>query len=239
MEQTTEAPSKDRRDILKGALAVAAGAAAATIATAGPAEAADGQNLALGAAATNQSSTKTLWTNDGTNWMLELNGNLGLRSTMNGSSPGYAVLAETNASGQAAVGANNDNASGFGVYGQADGADAIGTVARSDTGTGLKGWTQSGTAVLALAESGGVGLDVQGPALFSRSGRATVGAGKASVKVSGQMIAPGTMVLAVLQQQRAGVWVTAAVPAPAGDTFAIYLNKSVGKKTKVAWFLVG
>ena len=109
---------------------------------------------------------------------------------MNGSSPGYAVLAETNASGQPAVGANNDNASGFGVYGQADGADAIGTVARSDTGTGLKGWTQSGTAVLALAESGGVGLDVQGPAMFSRSGRATVGAGKASVKVSGQTIAP-------------------------------------------------
>lgn len=239
MEETTEAPSKDRRDILKGALVVAAGAAAATIATAGPAKSADGQNLALGAAATNQSSTKTLWTNDGTNWMLELNGNLGLRSTMNGSSPGYAVLAETNASGQPAVGANNDNASGFGVYGQADGADAIGTVARSDTGTGLKGWTQSGTAVLALAESGGVGLDVQGPALFSRSGRATVGAGKASVKVSGQTIEAGTLVLAVLQQQRAGVWVTAAVPAPAADTFTIYLNKSVGKKTKVAWFLLG
>lgn len=239
MHETDEAPSKDRRDILKGALAVAAGAAAATIATAGPAAAADGQNLVLGDAATNQSSTKTLWTNDGTNWMLELNGNLGLRSKMNGSAPGYAILAETNSSGQPAIGANNDNASGFGLYGQADGVGAIGTVARSDGGTGLKGWTQTGTAVLALAESGGVGLDVQGPALFSRSGRATVQAGRKSVTVSGQPINPGTMVLAVLQQQRVGVWVTAAVPAAAADTFTIYLNKAVGKKTKVGWFLIG
>ncbi|MEP6758131.1 MAG: twin-arginine translocation signal domain-containing protein [Actinomycetota bacterium] len=239
MGQTTEAPTKDRRDILKGALAVAAGAAATAIATAGPAEAADGANLALGQAATNQSSTKTLWTNDDTNWMLELNGNLGLRSTMNGTGPGYAVLAETNSSGQPALGANNDDASGTGVYAQADGATAIGAHATSNAGTGLKGRTQTGTAVLAVAEAGGVGLDVQGPALFSRSGHATVGARKASVKVTGQSIDTGTMVLAVLQQQRAGVWVTAAVPAPAADTFTIFLNKSVGKKTKVAWFLLG
>ena len=27
--------------------------------------------------------------------------------------------------------------------------------------------------------------------------------------------------------------------APAADTFTIHLNRSVGKKTKVAWFLLG
>jgi hypothetical protein len=103
----------------------------------------------------------------------------------------------------------------------------------------LKGWTQSGIAILALAESGGKALDVQGPSTFSRSGKATVGAGKKSVKVSVQAIATSTMVLALLQQSRPGVWVAAAVPSPSTDTFTIYLNKTVGKKTKVAWFLLG
>jgi hypothetical protein len=217
VSKTEKEPRTNRREMLARAAAVAAGAAAATLVGAAPAQAADGDSLTLGDGASNASSTKTLWTGSGTIWMLELNGSEGIRSTMSGVSAGTAFQGETNASGIGAIVANNDSASGYGVFGQADGADAVGVWARSEAGTALH---------------------VQGAATFDRSGVATIGAAKRSVTIS-VPVSAGTMAFATLQQVRTGVWVEAAVPRPKSDTVTITLNKAVTKKTKVAWFVLG
>jgi hypothetical protein len=237
MTGTNDGRRTTRRDVLSKAAAVAAGAAAATIASGSPAEAANGDPLTLGNP--NASTSETTWDGPSGGRALHItSGQYGIRV----STTSHAIHGETTGSGASGVLGLSEDDNGIGIYGQSDGTslvDSVGTLGRADTGIGLKGWTQSGIAILALAESGGKALDVQGPSTFSRSGRATVGAGKKSVKVSGQTIATSTMVLAVLQQSRPGVWVTAAVPSPSTDTLTIYLNKAVGKKTKVAWFLLG
>lgn len=44
--------------------------------------------------------------------------------------------------------------------------------------------------------------------------------------------------LAVLQQDRPGVFVRSAVPDPVGNSFTITLNTAVATDTTVGWFLV-
>jgi hypothetical protein len=45
-------------------------------------------------------------------------------------------------------------------------------------------------------------------------------------------------VLAVLQQDRSGIYVRSAVPDAAGDSFTLHLNNAVSSDTKVRWFIV-
>ena len=47
------------------------------------------------------------------------------------------------------------------------------------------------------------------------------------------------MILATPQAYLPGVAVAAAVPAPAGDSFAIHLTQPVASPVQVAWFVLG
>ncbi len=86
--------------------------------------------------------------------------------------------------------------------------------------------------------AGGTALQATGPAVFSRSGLLTVAAGSSSATRTGVALTTASLVLATLQQDRAGVWVRSAVPNVAGSSFTIHLNKAVAASTTVAWFVV-
>ena len=47
-----------------------------------------------------------------------------------------------------------------------------------------------------------------------------------------------SLVLATLQQDRAGVWVRSAVPNVAASSFTVHLSKAVSASTGVAWFIL-
>jgi hypothetical protein len=82
---------------------------------------------------------------------------------------------------------------------------------------------------------------VLGKARFSRSGRATVAAGKKQVTVTVTGGLSGTpLCFANLTSYRAGVYVTAARPNyPASGKLRIYLNRPVTSSTYVAWLVLG
>lgn len=119
------------------------------------------------------------------------------------------------------------------------------------TGPGVKGESRGGgTAVLGLAASGGTGvlaqagggggtaLEVNGPALFSRSGLVTVtGHQTATVSVPGGLSA-SALVLALLQTPVSNLWVSAAKPHQATGEITIHLNRAPAGAVKVAWFVV-
>jgi len=96
----------------------------------------------------------------------------------------------------------------------------------------------AGVGVLAENNGGGTALEVTGPSVFSRSGVLTVGGGKSSATKTGVALSAASLVLATLQQDRAGVWVRSAVPNVAGSSFTIHLSKAVTASTQVAWFVV-
>ena len=135
---------------------------------------------------------------------------------------------------------------GYGVAGRSNagplaaGVGAAGTLG-DNTANGIGVWARSAHGIGLYAEAVGpdaVSLKTNGIAQFARSGVLTVAAGTRSVRKTGIRVDPRTVVLAVLQQFRAGVYVAAAVPNAAGDSFTITLNKVVTKSIKVGWFLV-
>lgn len=125
-----------------------------------------------------------------------------------------------------------------GVYGRSDagGAAARGIAGFSDAGIGLLGQTNTGTGLRAYSGPSptSIALRVTGRAVFDRSGRLTIAAGSSSVTAR-IPLRPESMVLAVLQTNRPGVYVQAAVPNPGAGSFTIYLNKAVTASTVVAW----
>ena len=94
----------------------------------------------------------------------------------------------------------------------------------------------SGAGVRAIGSDTRNALVVAGKVQFSRSGRATIGAGKSSVKVSRAGISSSSRVFAVLHSNRAGRYVRAVVPTT--GSFTIYLNTTVTSSTYVAWFVI-
>lgn len=95
----------------------------------------------------------------------------------------------------------------------------------------------TGAAVLAIASAAtNVGLEVQGKVKFSRSGRATLGAGKSSIKVTLAGTTTSSRVFAVLHSNRTGRWVQSVVPTT--GSFTIYLNGTVSSSTYIAWFVI-
>jgi hypothetical protein len=73
---------------------------------------------------------------------------------------------------------------------------------------------------------GATALNVQGPAVFSRSGVLTIAAGKSSATQTGVALTSASLVLATLQQDRSGVWVRSAVPNVTGSSFTVHLSKA-------------
>jgi hypothetical protein len=96
---------------------------------------------------------------------------------------------------------------------------------------------ETGAGVLAENAHGGPALQVSGVAKFSRSGLTIVPSGTPKVTVQGVALTVESMIFAVLQQNRAGVWVRAVQPNLAASSFTIYLNNSVPSDTRAAWFV--
>lgn len=149
-----------------------------------------------------------------------------------------AVSGQNGGSGDGVFGENMGT--GNGVHGLTDANPAAGVFGEhSGNGSGVRGLA-FGDAAGVLAENGGTGpaLSVQGKAEFSRSGKATLLAGRSSVRVSGVALTGDSLVLATLQKLRPGKFVTAAVPDVAGDSITINVNQAVNQATAVAWFVV-
>jgi hypothetical protein len=94
----------------------------------------------------------------------------------------------------------------------------------------------SGAGVRAIGANTRNALVVSGKVQFSRSGRATIGSGKSSVKVGLLGTSSSSRVFAVLHSNRSGRYVRAVVPTT--GSFTIYLNTTVTSSTYVAWFVI-
>ncbi|HXY70974.1 MAG TPA: hypothetical protein VEM41_00390 [Actinomycetota bacterium] len=131
----------------------------------------------------------------------------------------------------------NDGTAGYGigVYGSQAG-DGWGVYGTTPSGYGVYGYSGNGTGVYA---EGATALNVQGPAVFSRSGLVSIAAGKSSVSVTGVSLTSSSLVLATVQNN-AGVSVKYAAPNVSAGSFTIALSKAVpkGKTANVAWFVV-
>ncbi|HET9083150.1 MAG TPA: hypothetical protein VFN41_02010 [Candidatus Limnocylindrales bacterium] len=135
------------------------------------------------------------------------------------------------------------NVNGFsvGVWGDSDDVGHYGTGSIGAWGDGFIG-------VRGTGETGGIGvqaiaasptdlaLTVAGKVTFSRSNRATIGAGRSSLKVNLPGTTSSSRVFAVLHSNRAGRYVRAVVPTT--GSFTIYLNTTVTSATYVAWFVL-
>lgn len=137
------------------------------------------------------------------------------------------------------------DAFGTGVWGDSDDVGVIGTGGVGVRGDGFFGMVAVGAndpAAAALRAWGWDGsgnwtaLDVRGKAKFSRSGRSTIGAGKASIKVNMVGVSWSSLVFAVLRSNRTNRYVRAVVPTT--GSFTIYLNSAVTSSTYVVWFVL-
>lgn len=137
--------------------------------------------------------------------------------------------------------ANSDTAFGTGVWGDSEDVGVYGSGSIGAWGDGFIGVRGDGgvggIGVQAVASSAtGIGLAVSGKVQFSRSGRSTIGAGKASIKVILAGTTSSSRVFAVLHSNRSGRYVRAVVPTT--GSFTIYLNTTVTSSTYVAWFVL-
>lgn len=120
-----------------------------------------------------------------------------------------------------------------GVIGIGGGAGVVGI---GDDGVVAVGGP-GGAAVRAFADTAtDVGLAVSGKVQFSRSGRATIAAGRSSIRVTLAGTTTSSRVFAVLHTNRSGRYVRAVVPTT--GSFTIYLNTTVTASTWIAWFVI-
>ena len=137
--------------------------------------------------------------------------------------------------------ADATNALGSGVWGSSPDSGVVGTGSVGVFGIG-------GSGVVGLGDPGGVGVEaigfgttdfgltVDGKVHFSRSGRASIGTGKSSVKVNLAGTTSGSRVFAILHSNRSGRYVRAVVPTT--GSFTIYLNAAMTSPTWVAYFVL-
>ena len=173
-------------------------------------------------------------------WGSNSSSGTGVKGTSTGG-PGVSGSSTKNAifgssSGDLYTGVWGENTGGgFGVYcttGATDGAGVWGN--NSAAGVGLQGTSESGIGVSAASKTG-VALDVVGKARFSRSGKASIVAGKKSVKVTLAGVTASTLVFANLATNASGKYVAAVVPA--ARVLQIYLNANAVAKVSVAWLV--
>jgi hypothetical protein len=77
-------------------------------------------------------------------------------------------------------------------------------------------------------------------ATFTRSGLASVAAGKTSATVTDVTLTAASLVLATLQNSLSKVYVEAVIPNVSGKSFEILLSKKVpaGQTASIGWFVV-
>lgn len=128
---------------------------------------------------------------------------------------------------------------GSGVWGDSPDIGVAGTGATgvfANGGWGVRALTGNGIGVYTSSDDNdGLGLLVDGRALFSRSGRTTISGGNAKKVVNFAAVTASSLVFAVLAQNRSGRYVRAVVPE--SGKFTIYLNQNVSNDTKVSWII--
>ena len=219
---------QSRRGLLAGAAGALGVLAAESVVTAQPAAATQGNPVVLGQDNTGATARTEVATTTGESAILAdpSNGN-GVTGTATGN--GVGVFATG--------GAGN----GPGLWGSGNGSGAgVRGFGGSGGGHGVEGQAGSAAAagVLAFNGFGGTALQVNGIAAFRRSGLLTIPAGASSGTVFGVPQSSASLILATLQQDRAGVWVRSAVPNIAGQNFTVHLSKAVTASITVAWFVV-
>ena len=139
-------------------------------------------------------------------------------------------------------GVEGSTSTGNGVLGVSEeGAGIVGHITLSGDGVHGHSFASAGVGVRASAEAG-LALVVQGKAVFSRSGRATIPAGASFVDVS--LTSKGglsgiPLCFANLLTHRPGIHVEAVRPnTPSTGRMRIYLNKAVPGSTFVVWFVL-
>jgi hypothetical protein len=191
-----------------------------------------------------------------------LDGGPGVAGFGIGSSPGVSGQCAMGPSSLGATGVVGIGGfDGVGVRGTVQTGNGIGVFARgggtgagvtrfggADGGVGMEGegagggvtgvaTSVAGAGVKAVNIQGGPALSVEGAAVFSLSGIVTVEVGKSSATESNVALTAASLVLAMLQQNVAGVSVQSAVPDVPGSSFTVHLSKAVTASTKVAWFV--
>ena len=214
-----DAAPRSRRSVLAAAAAAAAAGAAATLARPLPAAAADGDPLILGQR--NQADTET---------------------TLDGALIGKRFLLVENLDAEPHAAVIGRSLNGVGVYGQSEGSDPVLT---GNASAGLWGAATTPAGIGVVAVSGdltGTALWVQGKVrLRTRSGRATVRAGRSSVDIDLTKggLAGTPLCFANLMSHRPGTFVTSVRPNyPVAHKARIYLNREVTSNTYVAWFVL-
>jgi hypothetical protein len=234
----------DRRALLLGAAGTGAGITAGLVAGAAPAQAAqaNGTPVELGESNT-ATGTTAISTNSGYGLWASSTGHAGVRgdttlATSSGVS-GHDDSGSASGTGTAGTSTNGTGVSGASTTG-------AGVLGRSTANAGVFGSSDTGFGVLAangaFSISGDGALGVLGPAVFSRSGIATVTGTKkkpkSSVVVSALQgpLTPASMILATSQSSAAGV--AYAVPDLKAKSFTIHLTKSVSTPVKIAWLII-
>jgi hypothetical protein len=221
MQQTdaTKSDPRSRRAVLAAAAGAVAASAVATLGRPVPATAADGDPLTLGQ--DNQADTIT-----------RLDGTLGV-------TPILEVFNDVPVPNPISITAiNGFSANGEGVLGTSEGS--FGLASSGVRGVAAK---RAGVGVSAFNVEGGLALHVSGKArLATRSGRATVSAGRASVDIDLRQkggLSGMPLCFANLMSYRPGVFVTTVRPNyPVAGKARIYLNRTATADTFVAWFVL-
>jgi hypothetical protein len=148
-----------------------------------------------------------------------------VQATISNSANTFAAILGTTSGTGAGVKGTTGNAAGTGVIGQG-----------TKGATGVEGESDTGTGVLAKSTSGDA-LKVVGKVAFSRSGLATVAAGKKSVPVTLAGVTTSSLIIATLQTAAGAIAVANAIPA--SGSFTINLTAAPTSAVKVAWFVIG
>jgi hypothetical protein len=161
-----------------------------------------------------------------------------------GCTPGSVPNCETQTTGIFDTLTNGDTAfaaiastSGTGVFGHSDTGDGVqGT---SNTGSGVHGETFVNGGVGVRADGPQTALEVNGAAVFSRSGTVTFPAGHSEARVKPLRLTASSIVLATIQGNVVGMDVRGVTIVTGNKgSFTIHLNKNAPSTLVVGWFVV-
>jgi len=168
-----------------------------------------------------------------------------------GCNPATVPNCETETTGIFDTRTNGDTAfaaiastSGTGVFGHSETGDGVqGTTGFPGTsgsvGFGVHGEALNTNGVGVRADGPHTALQVNGAAVFSRSGTATFPAGHSEARVKPLRLTTSSIVLATIQGNFVGVDVRGVTIVPGNKgSFTIHLNKDAPSPLIVGWFVV-
>jgi hypothetical protein len=161
-----------------------------------------------------------------------------------GCTPGAVVNCETETTGIFDTRTNGDTAfaaiastSGTGVFGHSPIGDGV--QGSTLSGFGVHGQALDPDGVGVRADGPQTGLEVNGAAVFSRSGRLTIPAGHSEGRVKPLRLTASSIVLATIQGNVVGLDVRGVTIVTGNKgSFTIHLNKDAPSALVVGWFVV-